>query len=144
MAIQDEYNATLAPAVAGAQATMIPATLISRNVEDEDGIGFGVAVSQGEGDKGVVAGGDAFVGITLLDRSAAGEGDTFRQGDSARVMTKGDIWVEAAGAVDAGDGVAVNAAGEFSSAGEDDTAIPGARWDTSATEAGQLAVIRLG
>lgn len=143
MAIQTDYNATLAPAVAGAQATMVPATIISRNVEDADGIGFGVAVSQGDGDKGVTAGGAEFVGITLLDRSAAGEGDTFRQGDSARVMTKGDIWVEAAGAVNAGDGVAVNAAGAFSAAGVEDDAIPGARWDTSATS-GQLAVIRLG
>lgn len=142
MAIQTEYNATLAPAVAGAQATMVPATIISRNVEDADGIGFGVAVSQGDADKGVTAGGAEFVGITLLDRSAAGEGDTFRQGDSARVLTKGDIWVVTAGAVAAGDGVAVDAGGDFTAAGADD-AIPGARWDTSATS-GQLAVIRLG
>lgn len=141
MAIQTDYNATLAPAVAGAQATMVPATIISRNVEDAP-IGFGVGVSQGDADKGIVAGGADFVGITLLDRSAAGEGDTFRQGDSARVMTKGDIWVVAAGAVAAGDGVAVNAGGGFIAAGADD-AIPGARWDTSATN-GQLAVIRLG
>lgn len=143
MAVQTDYNANLTPAVAGAQATMIPATIISRNVEDADGIGFGVAVSQGDTDKGVTAGGDDFVGITLLDRSAAGEGDTFRQGDSARVMTKGDVWVETAGDVNAGDAVAVNAGGGFVAAGEDDTAIPGARWDTSATS-GQLAVIRLG
>ncbi len=142
MAVQTEYNATLAPAVAGAQATMVPATIISRNVEDAP-IGFGVGVSQGDADKGIVAGGADFVGITLLDRSAAGEGDTFRVGDSARVMTKGDVWVVASGAVNAGDAVAMSAAGAFSAAGETDDAIPGARWDTSATD-GQLAVIRLG
>ena len=142
MAIQTEYNATMAPAVAGAQATMVPATIISRNVEDADGIGFGVGVSQGAADKGCVAGGTEFVGITVLDRSAMGEGDTFREGDSARIMTKGDIWVMASGAVNAGDGVAMNADGEFSAAGAED-AIPGARWDTSTTDDG-LAVIRLG
>ena len=151
MAVQTDYNANLAPAVAGAQATMVPATIISRNVEDADGIGFGVAVSQGDGDKGVTEGGAEFVGITLLDRSAAGEGDTFRQGDSARVMTKGDIWVAAAAAVAAGDAVYVTAAGAFTNDGGDDgdgnpenAQINGARWDTSTTAAGQLAVIRLG
>lgn len=141
MAIQTDYNATLAPAVAGAQATMVPATIISRNVED-DPIGFGVGVSQGDADKGVVAGGTDFVGITLLDRSAAGEGDTFRVGDSARVMTKGDVWVSADVAVAAGDPVTMTAAGAFSNTGG--TAIDNARWDTSTTAAGQLAVVRLG
>lgn len=142
MAVQTEYNATQAVSAAGAQATMIPATIISRNVEGAP-IGFGVAVSQGAADKGIVAGGAEFVGITLLDRSAAGANDTFRVGDSARVMTKGDVWVTAAGAVSAGDGVAVNGAGGFIAAGADD-AIPNARWDTSTTAAGQLAVVRLG
>ena len=141
MAIQTEYNDTLAPAVAGAQATMVPATLISRNVEDEAGIGFGVGVSQGAGDKGCVAGGTAFVGITLLDRSAAGLEDTFREGDSARIMTKGDIWVVATADVAAGDPVHMAADGSFSNA--DGTAIAGARWDTSTTADG-LAVVRLG
>lgn len=142
MAVQTEYNATLAPAVAGAQATMVPATIISRNVEDDDGIGFGKAVFQGAADKGVTASGGDFVGITLLDRSAAGANDTFRVGDSARVMTKGDIWAEAAAAVAAGDAVHALADGVLSNTGG--TAIAGARWDTSTTAAGQLAVVRLG
>lgn len=148
MAVQTDYNANLAPAVAGAQATMIPATIISRNVETEAGIGFGKAVAQGDADKGVVlvsATASDIVGITLLDRSAAGEGDTFRQGDSARVMTKGDVWVEAAVAVNAGDAVyVVPASGAFTNVSADNTAFEGARWDTSTTAAGQLAVIRLG
>lgn len=141
MALQTEYRDNLAPAVAGAQATMIPATLISRNVETEGGIGFGRGVSQGETDKGVVLGGTAFVGITLLDRSAMGPGDTFREGDSARVMTKGDIWVVAEDAVEAGDPVHMTATGGFSNTGG--TAIANARWDTSTTADG-LAVVRLG
>ena len=134
MAIQTDYNANLAP--------MIAATIISRNVETEAGIGFGKAVAQGDADKGVVlvsATASDIVGITLLDRSAAGEGDTFRQGDSARVMTKGDVWVEAAVAV-----YVVPASGAFTNVSADNTAFEGARWDTSTTAAGQLAVIRLG
>lgn len=144
MALQTEYPDTQQAAIAGAQATMIPATIISRNVEGAP-VGFGVAVEQGETDKGVAAfAGGEYVGITLLDRSAAGENDTFRVGDSARVMNKGDVWVVAAVAVAAGDPVHITAAGAFTSAEEDNTAIPGARWDTSTTAAGQLAVVRLG
>lgn len=142
MAVQTDYNDIQAPAVAGVQATMVPATIVSRNVEDA-AIGFGVPVSQGANDKGAVAFAGDFVGITLLDRSAAGEGDTFRVGDSARVMTEGDIWVTASVAVDAGDAVyVVPAGGAFTNVETANTLIPGARWETSTT-AGQLAVIRL-
>lgn len=148
MALQTEYPDTQPAAIAGAQATMIPATLISRNVEGAP-VGFGVAVEQGGTDKGVTAfaGGD-YVGITLLDRSAAGENDTFRVGDSARVMTKGDVWVVAAVAVAAGDPVHLTEGGAFTNdAGDEEDGnalIDGARWDTSTTAAGQLAVVRLG
>lgn len=145
MAVQTDYNATLAPAVAGAQATMVPATIISRNVEGA-AIGFAKAVQQGSTDKSVVAfAGGSFVGITVLDRSAAGENDTFRVGDSARIMAdNGDIWVEAGAVVAAGDPVAVTPAGAFVTDPTGNTAIPGARWDTSTTAASQLAVVRLG
>lgn len=143
MAVQTSYSENQPAAVAGAQATMIPATIISRNVEGA-AIGFGVAVQQGAEDKGVAAfaAGD-FVGITLLDRSAAGENDTFRVGDSARVMTKGDVWVNASLAVAAGDPVYLTAAGAFTNVATGNTAIAGARWDTSTSAAG-LAVVRLG
>lgn len=144
MALQTDYQDTQPAAVAGAQATMIPSTIISRNVEGAP-VDFGVAVQQGATDKGAAAfaGGD-YVGITLLDRSAAGDNDTFRVGDSARVMTKGDVWVVASVAVAAGDAVALTDAGAFTNVAAENTAIPGARWDTSTTEAGQLAVVRLG
>ncbi len=146
MAVQTQYNATQAAAVAGAQATMIPATIISRNVQGAP-IGFGKPVAQGTADKSVVSFGGAntkFVGITLLDRSAAGENDTFRVGDSARVITKGDIWVVAAVTVAAGDPVFVTSTGTLTNVGTDNTAITGARFDTSTTANGQLAVVRLG
>jgi len=144
MPLQTAYPDNQPAAVAGAQATMIPATIISRNVEDA-AIGFGVPVEQGATDKGAIAyEGGSFVGITLLDRSAAGDDDTFRVGDSARIITKGDIWVVAAAVVAAGDPVYLTDAGAFTDVATDNTAVTGARWDTSTTEAGQLAVIRLG
>lgn len=148
MALQTNYPDTQPAAVVGMQATMLPATIISRNVEDAGGIAFGKPVFQGTTDKGITATSNAkFVGITLLDRSATGvtgNPDAFPQRASARVITKGDIWVAASVAVAAGDPVYLTSAGAFTNVATNNTAITGARWDTSTTAAGQLAVVRLG
>lgn len=144
MSVQTNYSETLASAVAGAQATMAPATILSRNVEDTT-IGFGQPVAQGAADKGVVLASAAatdIIGITLVDRSA--DSDLFEVGDSARVMAEGDVWVEASVAVAAGDAVyVVPATAAFTNVATSNTAVNGARFDTSTTAAGQLAVIRL-
>ena len=157
MALQTSYNDTQPVAVVGAQATMIPATIISRTVEGA-AIPFGKAVSQGADEKGCKAFGGAdtaIVGITLLDRSAAGTTvvngqvtartpDTFGVGESARIITKGDIWVTASVAVNAGDPVfVIPATGAFAKTNASSAVqIAGARWDTTTTVAG-LAVVRL-
>lgn len=156
MAVQTNYDETQPVAVAGAQATMIPATLISRTVETA-AIGFGKAVAQGTSDKGAIAfAGGTVLGITVLDRSASGQtvedgqitgqvADQFGVGESARVMTKGDIWVVCATGCSAGDSVYVRPSnGDFQdSSANSAVQIVGARWDTSAS-AGGLAVVRLG
>lgn len=149
-AIQTVYPSTQPVAVVGAKATEIPATIISRNVQTAGGIGFGIAVAQGTQDKSVVPFGGAankYVGITLLDRSARGTttlADSFAQGESARIMTIGDIWVNASVAVAAGDPVyLVAATGLFTNVATANTAVPNARFDTSTTAANQLAVVRL-
>lgn len=153
MAVQTDYPDTQPAAIAGAQATMIPATIISRTVEVAP-IGFGKAVAQGTDDKGCIAfAGSNFIGITVLDRSAGGMSvadgqvtartpDTFGVGESARIMTKGDVWVEVPGAVSVGP-VYLTSAGVFTSSSGGNTLIAGARFDTSTTGAG-LAVVRLG
>lgn len=158
MSVQTNYPDTQPVAVAGAQATMVPATIISRNVETA-AIGFGKAVAQGTADKGCHAfgsGDTAVLGITLLDRSASGlsvtngqvtgqTADTFGVGESARVITKGDVWVVAGVNVTAGQSVFVRPSnGDFQPTNANSAVqIAGARWDTSAT-AGSLAVVRLG
>lgn len=150
MAVQTTYNATQAAAVAGAPATMQPAIDISRNVENAEGIGFGVAVGQGTTPKGVVpfsSTANKFVGITLLDRSAAGTAgnpDSFPQRASARIRRKGDVWVVAAVAVAAGDPVYLTSAGAFTNVSTSNTLVAGARFDTSTSANGQLAVVYLG
>src|SRR5690606_16896041 len=120
-------------------------------------IGFGIAVEQGVADKGCVAfDGGTVLGITLLDRSAAGTtvtsgqvtartADKFGVGESARIMTQGDVWVVCASGCSAGDPVYVRPSnGDFQdSSANSGVQIAGARWDTSAG-AGALAVVRLG
>jgi hypothetical protein len=149
MSVQTTYLDNIPVAVAGQIANMVPATLISRNVEDAAGIGFGLAVAQGTEDYGCKAfgsGDTAILGITVRDRSLdANTPDEYADGDTARIMTKGCIWVTASVAVDAGDPVyVIPATGAFAKTNASSAVqIAGARWDTSTTGAG-LAIVRLG
>ncbi len=143
MPVQDSYTENMRKGVPGQIADMTPSTLISRTVEEEGGIGFGVPVMQGTNDKGCLAyaGTVAPVGITVRDRSLdANNPDAFGELDSARVMTEGTVWVTASVAVAAGDVVMLTAAGLFTNTGG--TVYPNARWDTSAG-AGEIAIVRL-
>ncbi|WP_282259725.1 hypothetical protein, partial [Stenotrophomonas sp. PS02301] len=72
MALQNNYPDIQPVAIAGAPATMLPATDISRTIEGA-AVTFGKAVEQGATDKSAKAfAGGKYVGIALLDRSAAG------------------------------------------------------------------------
>ena len=141
--VQSTYPDTITNAYAGAIANQEPKTLISRTVEDSGGIAFGLAVMQGTADKGcVVSDGDAFLGVVVRTQSVEDgsfEGVAYR--DEARIMTKGVVWVTVSGAVNAGDGVEVQADGALAAFGSG-TEVVGARWDTSATN-GNLAQLRL-
>lgn len=155
MALQTNYPNTQPAAIAGAQATEIPATIISRTVETA-AVGFGRAVEQGTADKGCSAfDGGAVLGITLLDRGASGLTvaggqvtgrtlDAFGVGESARIITEGDVWVVCTTGCSAGDPVYVRPSNNTfqDSSANSAVQIAGARWDTSAG-AGELAVVRL-
>lgn len=146
MPVQTDYNENIAAAYEGQIANQVPSTLISRTVETEAGIGFGRAVAQGTEDNGCIAfaGSAPVVGITVRDRSLdANEPNKFGEHDSARIMTKGAVWVTAAVAVDAGDEVFVTDAGAFTKVSSGNTQIVGARFDTS-TSGEALAIVRLG
>ena len=154
--VQTSYGSNMPAGIAGAQADMVPSTVVSRTVETAAGIGFGKVVRQGVADKGIILDLDtvdmdafSFVGITLVDRGVgnpvAADADKYPQYSSARVMTKGTVWVEVAGAVVAGTDVTVTlASGVLGSAavGAGVVAIPNARWETSTAGAG-LAIVRL-
>ena len=139
------YKAEQDAGIAGAIVNTENKNIISRTVEDVAGIAFGLAVAQGVNDKGVRAvktGDTAFVGVTVLDRTASdlqGNGK-FSHYESARILEEGVIWVEVTAAVKAGDAAAVDlATGKFNKAG---AAMAGARFETSAASGG-LAQLRL-
>lgn len=122
----------------GGISNMVPSTLISRHVETGP-IAFGVPVKQGTGDKECVAGiadGD-FVGITV----SQGDKDEYAEGDEARIMTEGVIWVKAAATVAAGQDVYYDS-GWKGGASPGDIALANARYDTSGN-ANDLVQIRL-
>lgn len=149
MAIQTTYLDNIRAAVRGAIANMVPATLISRSVEDAAGIGFGVAVTQGTADGGCTAfgSGDTYImGVTVRERSIdANDVDEFGQYTDARIMTKGCVWVPVATGCSAGDAAFVRPSnGDFQDSNANSAvAITGGVWDTSA-EAGELALLRMG
>jgi hypothetical protein len=140
--IQSTYADNVDAGYAGAIVNTEPRTLISRTVEDAAGIGFGEVVMQGTNDKGCVIGdGTGFLGVTVRDQSVTPENpNLFAQYEEARIMTKGVVWVVARGTVAAGDEVALDTSGGLAAATSGD--IPGARWDTSASD-GELAQLRL-
>lgn len=116
------------------------------NVETVAGIGFGLAVSQGSADKGVVIGGAlaGFRGITVRDVTLESDQlDKYARYQSAGILTRGKIWVTPAVSVVAGDPVHyVSATGVFTNTG-DIGPITGARYVSSAAGTGDLAVVEL-
>ncbi|KAF0675080.1 structural cement protein Gp24 [Profundibacterium mesophilum] len=146
MPIDFSYNERLEAGYPGAIVNTEPKTLISRTVETATGIGFGVPVSQGANDNGVTttAGNTDVLGVTVWDRTTDPETpDTFGQYRSARIMTKGVVWVRAGEAVAAGDPVCVTAAdGTFKKTATGNLTVANARYDSSAA-IGELVKLRL-
>lgn len=144
--VQASYSENIDAARAGMRANMNIDRVDTRICETEAGIGFGLAVSQGTGDKGAVIGGTlaGFSGITVRDVTLEpGDEDVYQEGANMGVLTEGDIWVVAAAAVSAGQVVHFNATtGALTNTGGQGP-IVGARWMTSADQGG-LAIVRLG
>jgi hypothetical protein len=143
-AVQTTYNTNLARWVEGMVLNSEPCDIVSRVCEDIEGIGFGKVAVQGTLDNQVV---DSeitvkFCGIAVLDPTKIG--DTYAQYDTAAIMKKGVIVVQASVAVAVGDPVYyVPATGVLTNVATSNTLIANAQWDTSTSGAG-LAALRLG
>jgi hypothetical protein len=147
--VQTTYPSVMPIAVPGMPATMTGWDADTKIVETVAGIGFGVAVSQGVSDKGIIIGGAKFRGVTYRDVTLVPTPtvtDIYPRYASAGVMVRGDIWVlVGADAVTAGDLAAyIPATGvitKTTGAGTP-TAIAGGRF-TRGAAAGGLALLRL-
>lgn len=150
MSAQTSYSIKQPKAYAGLVYAQAPHDIVSRDVETVSGIGFGVAVSRGTNlERQVVAGGTAFLGITIRSLDKEGAANTgaikWNEKEAAGILRDGYIWAVCPSGCNPGDPVNyVNATGVLDSgaavAGE--TALDGAQWETVAA-AGELAVIRI-
>lgn len=106
-------------------------------------IPFGVAVGAGASDGSVRLGGTgAYQGITVADLSRTA--DQYVLGEVAGVIRKGTVWVTASVAVVPSDTVYyVPATGVITNVSTGNTAIPGAKFETTAA-AGALVRVYLG
>lgn len=143
-AIQTSYRVSLEPGFEGQSATQLnDDNSETRICGTSAGIAFGRAVSEGTRAREAVLGGNAFVGISVLDKTLVNSyGDLSRVGDNVGVMLKGDVWVRAVSAVTHGSTATYDAiTGQFNptSGGPE---IYGSRYLTSAG-AGQMALLRL-
>lgn len=144
--LQTTYSDRMAPAVEGMIANSEKSNIISRIVEDVEGIGFGKVAVQGDRDNTITdaEAGKAFRGITVMDPTQLQ--DSYPQYATVAVMTKGVIWVRASVAVSPGQpAYFVPATGVLTNTDNSaaNTAIPNAIWDSSTSGAG-LAKLRLG
>jgi hypothetical protein len=147
--VQASYSERMRAAVAGMIANMTDYDSVTRNVETEAGIGFGLAVSRGTDPRGAIIGGTlaGFQGATILDRTLEPTSPPtdrlYPQYAEAGVLRRGEIWVLPGEAVEAGADVHFDAAtGRFLAAGGQGP-IVGAQWMTSGDDA-TLAIVYLG
>lgn len=123
-------------------------TIISREVETAEGIGFGRAVVEGSDHARVVLPKDskgAFRGLTVRDATLPrSSGDAYLKGDEAPLMITGSLWVVVTEPVEPGDAVSFElGSGQLGTTvdGHHDL-IAGAVWDSFAMP-GQIAKVRL-
>lgn len=147
--VQTTYSERMPKAVAGMVATMNPWDADTKIVETVAGIGFGLAVGRGAGDKGAILGAGAaagFLGISVRDVTLEpGNADKYLRYQNMAVLKKGQIWVVAGGNVQDGQDVTFNSTtGVLSSIAADGSnfAIPGARW-VDTVSSGELARVDL-
>jgi hypothetical protein len=143
--VQNTYVENMAPGLPGLIVGS-DYNVDTGNCETVAGLAFGIAVSQGAADKGVIIGGTrlGFRGITVRDVTLENaQQDKYAQYQNVGVLVRGKIWVAPEVAVVAGDPVHFNATtGALTNTGGQGP-INGARWVTSAAGTGDLALVEL-
>lgn len=145
MPVQDfigTYQGRMDVAYAGMVAESQAVRDVASKIVTTAVVPFGVAVGAGATDGSCRLGGTGYLGITVADKTRAA--DQYAVGEAAAVMRKGTIWVTVGAAVTPGDTVYfVPATGVITDVSTDNTAIPGAKFETTAAS-GALARVYLG
>jgi hypothetical protein len=120
--VQSTYRPQIPYGLVGMPADGINASDDSKTVETVAGIGFGLVVSQGAREDGIVVGGAANpIGLTMRDVTLARSPidplssvlapiDVYPQWSNAAIRSRGHIWVLATATVNPGDTLFYNAA----------------------------------
>jgi hypothetical protein len=151
---QTDYNALPAKGLKGQVANEETHNHVSRTVQGAAGIKFGAPAARGTLDHTVIpfAAGGKFIGLAVLTGAvppvAVGSTlvDGYPQDFTGAFMTDGPMFVEAGGAVAAGDPVYYNTVADqyVNATGTNIVGpIPAAFFDTSATAAGQMVEVSL-
>ena len=142
-AIQTSYTSDYSPGFVGMVANQETRNIFSRTSTDAS-LAFGVPVYQGATDNTVTATpGTAFVGFSVCDNTVAPSTlGGYGEGETAAIMTMGVFWTTAVSAAVMGEPVFVTGAGALSDQATGDTAVPGARFDSTAA-ANALVKIRV-
>lgn len=128
--------------VAGQQATMTPATMVSETVAADIAAGLPVEQSGNHACKPATGSVGTFIGIHCP--AIVGHTALAADHESARIIQQGDVWVTVAAAVSAGDAVGYSSTGTFAKAATATfpNAITGAYFVHDATSGG-VALVRL-
>jgi hypothetical protein len=144
--VQSAYTRYMPVAQVGMPASMHGWDIDTKLVETVAGIGFGLVVSKGSADNGIIIGGAAAVGVTVRDIALSQvpgnlAADLYARYANAGIMVVGDIWAIALNGSTANTGVLYDpVTGDLGKTAG--TALAGAIWMTTAS-AGGLAIARL-
>lgn len=120
---------------------------VTGNCVEDDGIGFGLAVSQSDsGDINVDLGGDLanFRGVSVRDVTLeSAQQDKYKKGNNMGILKRGTIWVQPSESVAPSDPVHFDTAtGIFGKSGGTGP-VKGARWASTAAGTGDYAILEL-
>lgn len=150
--VQTTYRPQIAPAVAGMIASGTLESVKTYLSETVAGIGFGLAVSQGTQDSGVILGGSSFIGVSVRDITLSlapvdpysdteNPLDKFGIRTNVAVANKGDIWVLAGANVAAGNALSYNTTTGIFSTGTGGTSATGSLTFTQQPVDGNTIVV---
>lgn len=145
--VQTDFPNNQPKGYAGMVANGEVCNIISRSVEDADGLAFGAAAFRGANDKGCTGtpAAGTFLGVATTNtgqvQNLNDAVDIYPQYTTAGLLNEGSVFVVAGEAADDGDDVFITPAGAFVTTATNNVAIP-AKFDETVA-AGDIVSIRV-